>query len=465
MVSRGWQSLDPEGELTGEVSHNWDLHWSYMRWAVETLRWARNLQPWQRVNHFRNSKELCRKDLMLKNLKKRQAQLMRSGSFAEAAAHEFFPASYNLPRDYALFAVDFKSKGGIWIMKPSGSSEGRGIFLMRHLRDVKAWHDWWKTRSKKGDIDSGTHPGSYVAQQYLHKPYLIGGKKFDLRLYVLVTAFQPLTVYLYRNGFARFSHQPYTADPASMGDNSIHLTNVAVQRKGEGYSSRHAGKMSLRDVKFYMAMNHGQREAEELFWQIQMIVVRTLLSVNRLIISDKQAFELYGYDIMIDDELKPWLLEVNASPSLGTSNTEDHRLKFQLMNDVFDVVDLEGQFTQQGVREQVGGFDLIYHCGYVEAHPDERGAPSYLGCVHKNRIKRSQKSKGRVNEWYKFPRETCQQAATAKEPMWDTTEWGSEQWRSDTLLYPASSRLGGLKEITIDYPEDCSWRPGRKGGL
>lgn len=51
---------DPkDGELVREKQ--WDVHWSYTKWAVETMRFARNLAPWQKVNHFRNSKELCRK--------------------------------------------------------------------------------------------------------------------------------------------------------------------------------------------------------------------------------------------------------------------------------------------------------------------------------------------------------------------------------------------------------------------
>lgn len=46
---------------SGRASQAWDLHWSYTKWAVETMRFARKLAPWQKVNHFRNSNELCRK--------------------------------------------------------------------------------------------------------------------------------------------------------------------------------------------------------------------------------------------------------------------------------------------------------------------------------------------------------------------------------------------------------------------
>ena len=71
----------------------------------------------------------------------------------------------------------------------------------------------------------------------------------------------------------------------------------------------------------------------------------------KAIINDRHCFELYGYDIMIDENLKPWLLEVNASPSLTANTEDDYLLKCEMLNGVLDVVDLEDQVS----LTQVGG--------------------------------------------------------------------------------------------------------------
>jgi tubulin polyglutamylase TTLL1 len=82
--------------------------------------------------------------------------------------------------------------------------------------------------------------------------------------------------------------------------------------------------------------------------------------------SDKHCFELYGYDVLIDDNLKPWLIEVNASPSLSATTKTDRYLKMSVINDLFNIVfppDWGDDKTKTGTNlckeKQVGGFTLM----------------------------------------------------------------------------------------------------------
>lgn len=69
----------------------------------------------------------------------------------------------------------------------------------------------------------------------------------------------------------------------------------------------------------------------------------SLLAVQPAMMQDRNCFELYGYDVLLSDDLRPWLLEVNASPALTGTDNEDHRLKFDLIDDVLNVLDFEVQ--------------------------------------------------------------------------------------------------------------------------
>lgn len=97
---------------------------------------------------------------------------------------------------------------------------------------------------------------------------------------------------------------------------------------------------------------------ELLFARIQDLIVNSLLAAQPSMIQDPHCFELYGYDVLIDADLKPWLVEVNASPSLTKSDQEDQQMKSKLIHDLLNVIDLEGELS--GFETQIGGFDLIY---------------------------------------------------------------------------------------------------------
>lgn len=64
----------------------------------------------------------------------------------------------------------------------------------------------------------------------------------------------------------------------------------------------------------------------------------SLKSVQNVIVNDKHCFELYGFDVLLDENLKPWLIEINASPSLTTTTESDLELKSELLKNVFEIV-------------------------------------------------------------------------------------------------------------------------------
>eukprot|EP00076_Gallus_gallus_P028328 XP_015151940.1 probable tubulin polyglutamylase TTLL9 isoform X1 [Gallus gallus] len=303
--------------------------------------------------------ELSRKNYLVKNLKRFRKQLEREAGKLEAARCDFFPKTFELPLEYHLFVEEFRKKPGTtWIMKPVGRSQGKGIFLFRKLKDIFDWKmDGGRTNEQKDETQIET----YVVQRYIENPYLIGGRKFDLRVYILVTSYSPLKAWLYRDGFARFSSMRFTLN--SIDDHYVHLTNVAVQKTAPDYDPEKGCKWMIQQLRQYLTARHGTGLVEVLFADMDNIFIKSLQSVQKVIISDKRCFELYGYDILIDRDLKPWLLEVNASPSLAASSQEDYELKCHLLEDTLHVVDMEGRLT--GKEKRVGGFDLIWNDGPV----------------------------------------------------------------------------------------------------
>ena len=375
--SRSWQEVkDPEGE--------WDFYWCDVAWMREHFDHC-YLDENQRVNHFRNHYEISRKNLMAKNLKRLKKSLEKESKL-EASKCEFFPMTFELPSEYHIFVEEFKKRPGtIWIMKPAGKAQGKGIFLFRKLKDITDWkkEDYFHHEEVK---EAKELPETYVVQRYIDNPYLIGGKKFDIRVYVLVMSYNPLKVWVYRSGFARFSNTRFSLD--SISDTFVHLTNVAVQKTAPDYDSEKGCKWSLQEWRMYLTAKHGHDVTKQLFHQIDNIFIKTLQSVQKIIINDKHCFELYGFDLMVDRNLKPWIIEVNASPSLTASSTTDYDLKFGLLEDVLHVVDLEGRLS--GDEKRVGGFDLLWNDGPVSAdeialhcgQPVTYSSNSYLGCYN-----------------------------------------------------------------------------------
>lgn len=360
-----------------EDERDWDFFWADKGWIHYEMD-KMQLQDWQRVNHFPNHYELTRKDLLIKNLKRAKRVLEKEDRYAEAAQYNFFPLTFVVPSEYRMFVEEFKKTGGVWIMKPIGKAQGNGIFLFNKLSQIS---DWRRDHTWKPDQEEVAE--TYLAQRYVDSPYLVGGKKFDLRIYALVTSYSPLRVYLYRSGFARFTSSRYSTRKEDITNTYVHLTNVAVQKHNPNFDpSKATLKWAIRSLRIFMETRHGFEAATELFHNIQNIIIRSLLAVQPGMINDKHCFELYGYDVLIDSFLKPWLLEVNASPSLTASDKPDWVLKVNMLEDVLSIVDLEGLRDPNKTEIKVGGFDLIWDGGPVLRFEKPTSLPTMLGAYN-----------------------------------------------------------------------------------
>ncbi|KAL9886412.1 polyglutamylase complex subunit TTLL1-like isoform 1-T2 [Glossina fuscipes fuscipes] len=339
---RGWSQVGSDDD--------WNFYWACVQSCrgIFSVDSGYRMNDNQMINHFPNHYELSRKDLLVKNIKRYRKDLERDGNgLAEKAESnwsnsastrylhlDFVPITFVLPADYNMFVEEYrKNPQSTWIMKPCGKSQGAGIFLINKLSKLKRW-----SREAKNAFHPQIAKESYVISRYIDNPLLIGGKKFDLRLYVLVTSFRPLKAYLFKQGFCRFCTVKYDTSVTELDNMYVHLTNVSVQKHGTEYNSLHGGKWSVQNLALYLEGTHGKEVTDRLFGSISWLIVHSLKAVAPVMANDRHCFECYGYDIIIDNNLKPWLVEVNASPSLTSTTVTDRILKYKLIDNILSVV-------------------------------------------------------------------------------------------------------------------------------
>ncbi len=292
------------------------------------------LSKWQKVNQFPRSIECTRKDTLSRNIQRMQT--------AHGKRHfDFLPSCFIFPSERdALYAEMMKNPDMVWICKPASSACGRGIFITTIFSDIQIGVD-----------------DTYVVEQYIHRPLLFNGFKFDLRLYVAVTSFNPLLVYLHDEGLVRLATVKYEENCGDLANNFVHLTNYSINKHSEGYKDpvdredadncdSTSSKLAL--VSFYRKLAKDGVNIDILWRNIEDLVIKTLLSIEMQVTTavemfvphPNNCFELFGFDVLIDCDLRPWLLEVNFSPSLACDTDFDLGVKSAVLSDLFNMVGL-----------------------------------------------------------------------------------------------------------------------------
>jgi tubulin monoglycylase TTLL3/8 len=292
----------------------------------------------------------------------------------------------------------FETKN-LWIVKPSAKSRGRGI---QTFRDVD------KLLEYVGVAESGSQSSTlWVVQKYMENPLIIAKRKFDVRQWVLVTDWNPLTVYFYNECYARFSAAPYSDADSDLTNEHVHLVNNSVSKNNEQFHEKVFAEngdeivdcmWSLEQLKTFMTHTAKQRgifkghdaragllekqakaseaghaeaakaygaqleglppidpsQGEDVYGtrchaHMREIAKDALLCAQGQVEHRKNSWELYGYDYMIDDDFVPWLIEINSSPACDYSTPTTEEFVPRALTDVVKVVvDLREWETKGG---------------------------------------------------------------------------------------------------------------------
>lgn len=233
------------------------------------------------------------------------------------------PDYYLLPEEIDDLQLSMKDNPECtFIAKPSKGKAGKGIKILK----------------KFSELPKAAYDSEYLIQRYIEDPLLVNGKKFDVRLYLLVCGVEPMQVYLCDEGIARFcTHNYKKPDATNLKNVYMHLTNYSVNKKSQRFklpgeefrNDDHSHKQLFTNVLKNL-MNQG-KDIGYILQQIKSLSQRTIIALEPYIKnayhcfistnhSKLRSFQILGLDVLIDEAMHVWLVELNANPSLNVYN-------------------------------------------------------------------------------------------------------------------------------------------------
>ena len=311
------------------------------------------LKPYQRINKIPQMDFLCYKSTLFQSLNQIQSLFPQY--------YTFFPETFLLPHQFLEFQKEHNKIMGsktvstlTWIFKPRSGCCGNGIRLIQN------------------PIALANETAQGVIQRYL-PPFLIDGYKFDFRIYLLISTLNPFTVYIFKEGLARFCTSKYTPPKKGNLENKFgHITNTAVNIENANATNDFTRTLSetLRKVA-------EDPRGENVWEKIKNISILTLLSIYPQMLTPtptpkrtprselpqikkdsvnypkvvNKYFHICGIDVLLDENANPIVLELNDRPSMKVQFDCEQKLKHDLICDAMKLITVDGS----PLKEQPGG--------------------------------------------------------------------------------------------------------------
>lgn len=316
-------------------AHEADLLWI----RKNPQAWYDKLGPLQAINHIPLERSMIRKADLARNLHHYGASQPQA-AFSHA---DFLPPTYCL--DYAEERSAFVAQlpevdhpDNLWILKPSNLSRGEGIKIVWKF-------DWLRNALRKhGEVRFGYQGRKieYLIQRYIKNVLLLDGKKSELRIYWLIASLDPLLVLMYPEGTARMTLQPFKLDDFS--NPLIHITNTYQQKKHAGYNPDAVLKWSFPQLEEYLVKEKSAPASflgEVLRPRLRQSLaysVRASIENLRKTPPSGLFFGLYGADFILDDQLTPWLTEIQKSPGLSQDDDVKRGVVLPMLNGAVSII-------------------------------------------------------------------------------------------------------------------------------
>lgn len=308
----GWQRTDGD---------DWDLFWSN---AVHPLRVFAELRDGRLVNHFPGVGPLFYKDEL--------------AHFLQRAGHTFHPPTFSMPFQHdELLAAMAAEPDALWLKKQKRWMAGEGMAILTDDVPIPLDDDW-------------------LVQRYVSNPLLLPGQPYKhvIRRYVMVTSLDPLTAFVHQNGPVKFTSRPFSLDHDALRDPVVHLTNPPIQRLNTDTADPVRG---VDHDEYRPLLRRAGIDDRRVFDRIDAMLADTLRALHAPVLALSRewsqrldcSFELLGFDLTLDDEANPWLLECNISPALGVrgrpgtpAHDAQRRAKDPLVGDMLRIVGILG---------------------------------------------------------------------------------------------------------------------------